>query len=71
LILNVRTRGVKIRHIAEITKDSVYYCKQLLEVVDELRHLDGIIGAFYVSNEECLVPAIIHEKGKPASQIIY
>jgi two-component system, OmpR family, sensor histidine kinase VicK len=71
LILNVRTRGVRIRYITEITKDNVYYCKQLLEIVDELRHLDGIIGAFYVSDEECLVPAIIHEKGKPASQIIY
>lgn len=71
LIVNARSRGVRLRYITEITKDNVYYCKQLLKTVDELRHLDGVIGAFYVSDKECLVPAIIHEKGKPASQIIY
>jgi len=70
-IVNARRRGVRLRYITEITKDNMYYCKQLLEIVDELRHLDGIIGTFYVSDKEYLVPAIVHEKGKPASQMIY
>jgi phosphatidylserine/phosphatidylglycerophosphate/cardiolipin synthase-like enzyme len=33
--------------------------------------LDGIVGTFFVSDQECLVPALIHEKGKPASQMTY
>jgi two-component system sensor histidine kinase VicK len=71
LIVDARNRGVKLRCITEIPKNNMYYCKQLLEIVDELRHLDGIVGTFYVSDEECLFPALIHEKGKAASQMIY
>jgi two-component system sensor histidine kinase VicK len=71
LIVNSRNRGVKLRCITEITSNNILHCKQLLEIVDELRHLNGIVGTFYVSDKECLVPALIHEKGKPASQMIY
>ena len=67
----VKKRGIKLRYITEITKDNLSYCKQLLTMVDELRHLDGIKGNLYVSESEYLAPATFHEKGKPASQIIY
>ena len=40
-------------------------------MVDDLRHLDGIKGNFYISETGYLAPATLHEKGKPASQIIY
>ena len=65
------SRGVKLRCITEITSSNIESCKELLKIVDELRHLDGIAGSFYVSNKECLVPILVHEKGKPASQIIF
>lgn len=71
LIANAHKRGVGLRCITEITENNVEYCKQLLEIVDELRHLDGVIGTFYVSDKECLIPSYVHEKGNPASQIIY
>jgi len=67
----VKKRGIKLRYITEITKDNLSYCKQLLTMVDELRHLDGIKGNLYLSESEHLAPATFHEKGKPASQIIY
>jgi two-component system sensor histidine kinase VicK len=38
---------------------------------NEIRHLDGIKGTFYISDTECITPATVHEKGKPASQMIY
>ena len=69
--LSVKKRGVKLRYITEITKDNVFYCRELLTMVDELRHLDGIKGNFYVSETGYHAPATFHEKGKPASQIIY
>jgi hypothetical protein len=47
------------------------YCKQLAVLVDELRHLDVIKGSFYISEREYLAPAIFHEEGKVASQMIY
>jgi two-component system, OmpR family, sensor histidine kinase VicK len=40
-------------------------------MVDELRHLDGIKGNFYISETEYLAPATFHEAGKPAAQISY
>jgi len=67
----VKKRGIKLRYITEITKDNLSYCKQLLTMVNELRHLDGIKGNLYLSESEYLAPATFHEKGKPASQIIY
>ena len=70
--LNAKKRGVKLRYVTEITKDNISYCKQLLKImVYELRHLDGMKGNFYISESAYLAPATFHEKGKPASQIIY
>jgi two-component system, OmpR family, sensor histidine kinase VicK len=69
--LDAKNRGVKLLYITEITKDNLPYCKQLMEMTHELRHLDGIKGNFYISESGYLAPATYHEKGKPASQIIY
>ena len=40
-------------------------------MVDELRHLNGIKGNFYISETAYLAPATYHEEGKPAAQVIY
>ena len=70
--LNAKKRGVKLRYVTEITKDNISYCKQLLTtMLYEFRHLDGMKGNFYISDSAYLAPATFHEKGKPASQIIY
>ena len=69
--LDAKKRGVKLRYVTEITKDNVPYCKELLKMVDELRHIDGIKGNFYISETEYIAPATFHKKGKPASRIIY
>ena len=41
---SIRKRGGKIRAFTEITKDNVGYCKELMKLVNELRHLDGVRG---------------------------
>jgi len=69
--LDARKRGVKFRYATEITKDNIASCKQMMTMVDELRHLDGIKGNFYISETGYLAPATFHEAGKPAAQIIY
>jgi signal transduction histidine kinase len=69
--LAARSKGVKLRYVTEINNENIQYCKQLLTMVDELRHLDGIKGNFYISETAYLAPATFHEKGKPAAQIIY
>jgi len=43
--VDLKKRGIKTRFIAEITKDNIGYCKQMMEIA-ELRHLDRIKGAW-------------------------
>ena len=45
------------RYVTEITKDNVPYCKELLKMVDELRHIEGIGGNFYVNKTQYIAPA--------------
>jgi two-component system, OmpR family, sensor histidine kinase VicK len=50
--IDMINRGGKIRLITEITKDNINYCKELMKIVTELRHLDGLIGGIAVSESE-------------------
>ena len=69
--VDAKRRGIRLRYVTEITKDNVPYCKELVKMVDELRHLEGIRGNFYVNETEYIAPATLHTKGKPASHIVY
>jgi two-component system, OmpR family, sensor histidine kinase VicK len=68
---NAKNRNVKIRYLTEITTENISYCKEMISIVDELRHLDGIKGNFMLSESEYLAPVVLFEKGKIAPQIIY
>ncbi|MBA2268953.1 MAG: hypothetical protein H0W19_11570 [Nitrosopumilus sp.] len=52
--VKAKNRGAKIRFITEITKDNIQYCKELGEIVSELRHLDGVKGSACVNDSEFL-----------------
>jgi two-component system, OmpR family, sensor histidine kinase VicK len=69
--LEAKNRSVRLRYITEITKDNVSYCKELMSIVDELRHVEGIKGNFMLSETEYVSPVILFEKGKVAPQIVY
>ena len=69
--IDARRRHVTIRYITEITKDNLHYCKEMISVVDELRHLNGIKGNFYVSEQGYAAPSTLHEKGKSSEMMIY
>src|SRR5215471_1640376 len=69
--VDARNRGVKLRYLTEITDANISYCKELMSIVDEVRHLDGIKGNFMISEIEYLAPATSHEKSGLAALIIY
>ena len=62
---------MKTRYLTEITTENISYCKELMSIVNELRHLDGIKGNFMISESEYLAPVVLFEKGKVASQLIH
>ena len=69
--LDAKSRGVKLRYLTEITNANIPYCKELISIVNELHHLDGIKGNFMISETEYLAPATSHEETKPAYLIVY
>ena len=69
--IDAKNRGVNLRYLTEITSENISYCKELLSVVNEIRHLDGIKGNFMINQTEYLAPVILFEEGNVASQIIY
>ncbi len=69
--IDAKSRRVRIRYITEITGDNLGYCEELISIVDELRHLDGIKGNFYVSEIEYAAPPTLHEKRKSSDMMIY
>src|SRR5215467_4626681 len=69
--IDAKSRGVKLRYLTEITDANISYCKELMSIVDEVRHLDGIKGNFMISEIEYLAPATSHQEAKLAALIIY
>jgi two-component system sensor histidine kinase VicK len=68
--IDIRKRGAKIRAFTEITKDNINYCKELMKLVDELRHLDGVKGGLAVSETEYMATTVL-EEAKPLTQVIF
>lgn len=60
---NIRKRGGRIRAFTEITKDNLPYCKELMKLVDELRHLEGVRGGIAVSEAEYMATTVLKESG--------
>ncbi|HET7283282.1 MAG TPA: hypothetical protein VFI70_01230 [Nitrososphaeraceae archaeon] len=68
--MDIRRRSAKIRALTEITKDNINYCKELIKIVDEFRHLDGLRGGIAVSETEYMATTILRE-AEPLAQVIY
>jgi hypothetical protein len=65
--MDAKTRGLRIRYLTEITPENVSFCKELVSIVDELRHLDGIKGNFMISQSEYCAPLILYRKAEKRS----
>lgn len=66
----IRRRGAKIRAFTEVTKENIGYCKELIKLVDELRHLDGVKGGIAINGKEYMATTLL-EEGTPLAQVIY
>ena len=60
--IDLINRGGKIRLITEITRDNLQYCKALMKIVSELRHLDGLIGGIAVTESEFMSTSTLKKK---------
>lgn len=67
---NIIERGAKIRCITEVTTENILPCKKLLEMVTELRHLNGLKGGIAVNESEYMATTVL-QRGKPLTEVIY
>jgi hypothetical protein len=42
--VDIKNRGVKTRFITEITEDNLHHCKELMQLFNGVRRLDGVKG---------------------------
>ncbi|MGN6629223.1 MAG: hypothetical protein ACTHKJ_05020 [Candidatus Nitrosocosmicus sp.] len=69
-IENLKFRGVRTRFITEVTDKNIFYCKELIGIVDELRHLDEIKGNFGIADGIEYRASPTAEENKPPSQYV-
>ncbi len=69
--VDAKRRGVELRYLTEITQQNISSCKKLMQIVAEVRHLDGLKGNFMVGEKEYLAPSSPYENTKPASRLFY
>ena len=69
--LAAKRRGIKLRYITEINHHNFEDCEELLGIVHELRHLDGVKTNFMISEKEYLAPLIQEKSEAIASEHIY
>src|SRR5215216_6483415 len=66
---SMKSRGIKIRWVTDITKDNLTHCKDLMQYA-EVRHISSLNGNFAVSETEYIADATIKE-GLPIPKLIY
>ena len=69
--VEAKRKGVQLRYLTEITNDNLSSCKEIMSMVDEVRHLEDIKGNFMISESEYLAPITSRDKIKPTDTIIF
>jgi light-regulated signal transduction histidine kinase (bacteriophytochrome) len=70
-ILDAKNRGVKLRYVTEITKDNIQYWKDLMKIIDDLRHLEGVKGNFATNGSQYIDIALLQQTKPVVVQVIY
>ena len=69
-ISEMNLRGVKSRVITEITRDNILYCKQLMKMITELRHLEEVTGNFSISDKSIYQAAAVGDFSRPDTTMV-
>jgi two-component system sensor histidine kinase VicK len=69
--LDFKRRGIKVRFITEISSFNIRYCRELLKIVTELRHLDRIKGNFGICDGKEYLAAATIKEAQAVPQLIY
>jgi len=65
----LKQKGVKLRLIIEITKDTIFYAKKMMEIA-EVRHLNGVRSSFDIADEIQYLDHAISDRDQLSHAII-
>lgn len=68
--IDILKRGGAIRCITEVTSNNIDECKELLQLVTDLRHMDGMKGGIAINESEYMATTVLKE-GKQLTEVIY
>ena len=68
VLIAAKNRGIRLRFIFEITNENLQYCKDLMKITDEIRHMNKIEANFGLTEIEYLGSITLQEE---ALQAIY
>jgi two-component system, OmpR family, sensor histidine kinase VicK len=67
VVIAAKNSGIGLRFIIEITKENLQYCKDLMKITDELRHMDQIEANFGLNETEYLGSITLQEEALQAT----
>src|SRR5215210_3112326 len=67
--MEAKDRGVRVRHITEITKENIRDCKKLMSLM-EMRHLDGLRGYHVIEDGEIFISQAFEDEAKLVPHIV-
>jgi two-component system, OmpR family, sensor histidine kinase VicK len=67
-MLAAKNKGIRQRYIVEITKENIQYCREIIKLVDDLRHSGQIEANFALNEKKYLGSITLNE---PNQQAIY
>ena len=62
VVIAAKNRGIRLRFVVEITYENLQYCKDLMRIVDEIRHMDKIDANFGLNEVEYLGSITLQEE---------
>jgi signal transduction histidine kinase len=67
VVIAAQNRGIRLRFVVEITKENLQYCKDLMKITDEMRHMDRIEANFGLNEIEYLGSITLQEEALQAT----
>ena len=62
VVIAAKNRGIRLRFVVEITYENLQYCKDLMKIADEIRHMDKIEANFGLNEIEYLGSITLQEE---------
>ena len=69
-INDIAKRGVQMRYLTDIREDNIQYCKEMMRIGIDLRHLEGVKGNFGIADRRDCINILLQSEGERPTQAL-